>query len=242
MVGNRSDRFRLQQDYERSMQIAIDGPAAAGKSTVSQELARRLGFNYIDTGAMYRALTLLAIDNNIDCSDEPGLVSLIDRHNIEFDGTKILVDGDDVSRKIRGEQVTALVSYCCAPRGVRQRMVALQQKIAGETDSVMEGRDIGTVVLPNADLKIYMTATRRERAIRRKTDPSNPELKEAAIEKIEQDIETRDRIDSTREVDPLKVADDAIVMDTTGMSISEVADKIIEILHFNHKPKTPRST
>ena len=219
------------------MQIAIDGPAAAGKSSVSKELARRLGYKYIDTGAMYRSVTLLAIRNNLDCTDEESLVSLLEKHIIDVNDRVATIDGEDVSKEIRGEEVTSLVSICCTPKDVREKMVALQQKMAMECDSVMEGRDIGTVVLPNAELKIFMTASPLERAQRRQNDSANPELKNVDISKIESEIKRRDTLDSTREIAPLKAAKDAIALDSTGMSIDAVCDKIIEILkqkHFNH--------
>ncbi len=224
------------------MQIAIDGPAAAGKSSVSRRLAEKLGFLYIDTGAMYRALTLLAIRKGVDCGNEEGLMELLDEHEIRLEGREVLIDNENVTQSIRGKSVTALVSHCCAPRNVRQRMVELQRKMADRVDSVMEGRDIGTVVLPRAELKIFMTASSPERARRRKNDPSNPELREVDLDSIEKDIARRDELDSTREVAPLKPGPDSIHMDTTGMSIEEVTDRIIEMLNTKHKPKTPRST
>ncbi|MFP4458086.1 MAG: (d)CMP kinase [Candidatus Zixiibacteriota bacterium] len=229
------------------MKIAIDGPAASGKSTVSKEISDRLGYRYIDTGAMYRALTLLSIRENIGKSDEPALIQLLESHSIEVDVNKCFVDGEDVSKLIRTPDVTERVSYVCAPAGVRERMVRKQQNLAKQTEFsnkyngvVMEGRDISTVVLPDADLKIFMTASPLERARRRQSDPKNPELEGEDIEKIAEEIARRDKLDSEREVAPLKPAEDSIIMDTTGQSIQEVVDDIISKVnnlrqHINQK-------
>lgn len=210
--------------------VAIDGPAAAGKSTCAKSLAEKLGLTYINTGSMYRALTLLSIEHEVDPEDEAGLVDLLRKHEIKVDGNFAAIDDRDVSNEIRNDAVTNRVSIVCAHADVRELLVDMQRKMAAGNSVVMEGRDIGTVVLPRADVKIFMTASPRERAMRRKNDPKNPELKNVSIDEIASEIARRDRLDSEREVAPLKVAEDAITLDTTGQDIERVVDDLIRII------------
>jgi CMP/dCMP kinase len=212
------------------MIIAIDGPAGAGKSTIAKAVARKLTFLYIDTGAMYRALTLKAIENNIAVSDTARLIeaakkSAIDLSN-NLDGSlKVLLDGRDVTNDIRQVRITRLVSDIAKIKEVRSVMVDLQRKLARGKDSVLDGRDIGTVVFPDAHKKFYLDAQFSERAKRR-----YQELKSAGqdvtLSVIEEDLRNRDTIDSTRKYAPLKKAEDAIYIDTTNMTIEEVVDKV----------------
>ena len=212
------------------MIIAIDGPAGAGKSTVSKILAQRLGFLYIDTGAMYRALTLKSIEEKIDVKDAAALADMARNSSIDLvnagDGSlKVFLDGRDVSLEIREPRITKLVSDLAKIKDVRQIMVELQRKLGRQKDSVLDGRDIGTVVFPDADKKFYIDAEFLIRVNRR-----YKELKVVNQDIIEKDVESdllnRDTIDSTREIAPLKKAEDAILVDTTNLTIDEVVDKV----------------
>jgi len=217
------------------MIIAIDGPAGAGKSTVARITAQKLGFLYIDTGAMYRALTLKALEKKIDVKDTAALIemarsSVIDLVDNQDGALKVFLDGKDVSQPIRKPHITKLVSDIAKIKGVRQIMLALQRKMGQQRDSLLDGRDIGTVVFPEAERKFYIDADFKERVRRRYT-----ELKElgqdVTPEDIENDLRNRDKIDSTREFAPLKKADDAVYIDTTNMSIEEVVKKILECIN-----------
>jgi len=214
------------------MIIAIDGPAGAGKSTVARIIAKELGFLYIDTGAMYRALTLKALERKINAKDIPALIEMarstnIDLTNNQDSSLKILLDGRDVSSPIRQPRITRLVSDIAKIKGVREIMLGLQRKFGKLRDSVLDGRDIGTVVFPDADKKFYIDAEFSVRVRRR-----YKELKElnqdVTLKDIEKDLRNRDNIDSTREFAPLKKADDAIYIDTTNMAIEEVVQTILE--------------
>jgi CMP/dCMP kinase len=214
------------------MIVAIDGPAGAGKSTVAKILAKRLGFLYIDTGAMYRALTLKALENNIDIGDEHKINQLALKAGIDLrnnpDGTlSVFLDGRDVSLDIRKPQITQFVSDVSKIRGVRQVLVKLQRELGQRGDCVLEGRDIGTVVFPHAQKKFFINASAQVRANRR-----FQELKRlnqnVAENDVARDLSNRDKIDSTREVSPLCKAEDAIYIDTTGLTIEEVVEKMLE--------------
>jgi cytidylate kinase len=216
------------------MIIAIDGPAGAGKSTVARIIAQKLGFLYIDTGAMYRALTLKALERKINAKDIPALIEMarstnIDLTNNQDSSLKILLDGRDVSSPIRQPCITRLVSDIAKLKGVREIMLGLQRKFGKLRDSVLDGRDIGTVVFPDADKKFYIDAEFSVRVRRR-----YKELKElnqdVTLKDIEKDLRNRDNIDSTREFAPLKKADDAIYIDTTSMAIGEVVNKVLSYI------------
>ncbi len=224
--------------------IAIDGPVAAGKGTVSKLTAERLGFLYIDTGAMYRMTAFLALKHDVPFDDEPGLERLIlnsdmDMHNPtdqEKDGrlTTVMLDGEDVSWKIRTEEVSDGSSRVAQYPRVRQALVAKQQQIAQGKDVVMEGRDITYRVLPEADLKIFLTASDQVRAGRRHTQLQSRGV-DASLEEVYQDLLERDQRDSGREVDPLQIMPDAWVLDTSELAIEEVVEQIVA------KVKTMRS-
>lgn len=214
------------------MIIAIDGPAGAGKSTVAKILAHKLGFLYIDTGAMYRALTLKAMETKIDIKDTPRLIEMVSQAQIDLknnqDGSlKIFLDGKDVTEEIRHPRITKSVSDIAKIKGVREVMLKLQRRMGRQIDSVLDGRDIGTIVFPDADKKFYIDAKFEERVKRR-----YKELKElgqdVTLDDIEDDLRNRDTIDSTREFAPLKKAEDAIYIDTTNMTIDEVVEKILK--------------
>jgi cytidylate kinase len=207
--------------------LAIDGPAGSGKSTISSLIAKKMGWTHIDTGAMYRAVTLQAIELGIDLNDEKAY-SFLETSNIHYDFNKIFIDQRDVTEDIRSESVTKNVSLVSSFPYVRRKLVDLQKKAAAKGNIVMDGRDIGTVVLPHADLKIFLTANVEERAKRRLKE-NLKKGKQSEIEHVIKDIATRDEKDSTRKESPLRMADDAIILDTTHLTIDEVVSKIIDL-------------
>ncbi|MFA5084833.1 MAG: (d)CMP kinase [Candidatus Omnitrophota bacterium] len=213
--------------------VAIDGPAGSGKSTVSKIVAKKLALLYIDTGAMYRALTLKAMRLGLNLEDEDALVSLAKSSRIsleEKDKLNVFLDGEDVSLAIRTPDVTANVKYIARVPGVRHEMVALQRSIGQKYGgAILEGRDIGTVVFPNADYKFYLDASPEERAKRRCREliESGEAVSELSVKK---DILTRDNSDMKRSVGALKRCDDAIFIDTTDLSIDGVAEKILSYI------------
>lgn len=217
---------------EKRISIAIDGPAAAGKSTVAKIVAEGLEYIYIDTGAMYRALTYKAINSRTDLSNEAALMEILNGAVIELlpgkTGQIVLLDGTDVTNQIRSSDVTNNVSVVAAHEAVRVEMVKRQQRFAENGGVVMDGRDIGTHVLPNAEVKVFLLASVEERALRRHSEniekgyPSN-------LETLKQEIAQRDKFDSEREVAPLRKAKDAVEIDTTSLSIQQVVDKIMKL-------------
>ena len=217
----------------KKISIAIDGPAAAGKSTVAKIVAKKLGYVYIDTGAMYRALTFKAIKNNIDVNNEMELSNLLSNITIKLipeEGTqKVFIDDVDVSEPIRTPEVTRNVSFVAKHSLVREKMVDLQRGYAVNGGVVMDGRDIGTHVLIDAEVKIFMIASVDERAQRRHIENVKNGF-ESDFEQLKIEIATRDRIDSEREVSPLKKADDAISLDTTSKNIDDVVNEILTIV------------
>lgn len=209
-------------------QIAIDGPAASGKSTISKLLANKLGFQYLDTGAMYRAVTLKALNSKINLENEEEY-SFLENTTIEFIDNKIHLDGVDVSKEIRTLEVTNNASLVAKFGYVRSRLVAMQQKLAESQNIIVDGRDIGTVVLPNANLKIFLTASVRVRAIRRMKENETRGII-LNLEETEKDIEVRDYKDSHREIGPLTQADDAVLVDTSDLSVEEVIETITRLV------------
>ena len=209
--------------------IAIDGPSASGKSTVAKLIAKKLNFTYIDTGAMYRAFTLAVIEANLDPKSEKESDSLIGKISISFDEVNHITLNDvDVSQRVRENDVANNVSYIASYKNIRLHLVDLQRKIAENKSVVMDGRDIGTYVLPNADLKIYQVATAEERAKRRYKENLEKGI-ETTYEDCLKNINTRDYIDSHRSFCPLHPAEDSVEVNTTNMSIEEVVDTIINI-------------
>ncbi len=209
--------------------IAIDGPAGAGKSTIAKIIARRLNYIYIDTGAMYRALTLKALNQGLNLDDEDMLARLAYDTEIRLKvEDRVLLDGIDVTEEIRSNKVSNNVSLVAKVKKVREVMVTLQQDMAKEGGVVMDGRDIGTVVLPNADYKFFLTASVKERARRRYQDLCQAG-EEVDLHQIEQEISRRDEMDKDREISPLKQAEDAIEVDSTCLSIDEVVKEILTI-------------
>ncbi|HEY3297606.1 MAG TPA: (d)CMP kinase [Armatimonadota bacterium] len=215
----------------KKISIAIDGPAGAGKTTVAREVARRLGYKYIDTGAMYRAAALKSLELGIPLEDEDAVVKMTGEMNIDFaegDGSRIYVDGVDVSKSIRTPEVTRLSSPISAISGVRRHLVAQQRHLAGSGGVVMEGRDIGSVVLPDAELKVFLTASIEERA-RRRCEERTASGMMSDIECIKQEIGERDHRDSTRDDSPLVKAAGAVEVITDGLSVEQVIERIIEL-------------
>ena len=214
------------------MNIAVDGPAGAGKSTIARLAAKELGFIYVDTGAMYRAIALYLIDNDTDINNEAALKAALDNINInivyENNVQHVFLNLQDVSTEIRSEKVGKMASTSSALAPVREKLLDLQRDIAAKNDVIMDGRDIGTNILPNAELKIYLTASVDVRAERRYKElqlhGENPDLEE-----IKKGIEQRDYQDMNREIAPLKQAEDAVYLDTSDMDIPEVVDKIIQL-------------
>lgn len=204
--------------------VAIDGPAGAGKSSIAKATAAEIGFIYVDTGALYRSVALFALENGLD-SD--GLVKSLDKINVslEFvDGSQhVILNGADVSAKIRTAEVSMNASKVSAIPEVREFLFGLQKKIAAENNIIMDGRDIGTVVLPDADLKIFLTASAEERANRRFKEMTDSGI---TYEQVLEDIKQRDYNDMHRDIAPLKQAEDAVLLDTTGMTIEEVRNRL----------------
>ena len=211
------------------MNIAIDGPAGAGKSTIAKKVAAKLNFVYVDTGAMYRSIALYVINNGVDPDSEADMANALDKIDVSIayeDGAQhIFLNGEDVSTEIRQEAVGNMASKVATKAAVRAKLLDLQRNLAASQDVIMDGRDIGTFVLPNAELKIYLTASVEERADRRYKElvekGQTPDL-----EQIKKDIEARDYQDMHRDIAPLKQADDAILIDSSDMTIDEVVDKI----------------
>lgn len=214
------------------MNIAIDGPAGAGKSTIAKLAAKGLGFLYVDTGAMYRAIGLYLLENEVDYNEESQLLEALDKINIEIkyvDGVqRVILNDRDVSEAIRREEVGQAASTTSALKPVRAKLLDLQRDIAAKNDVIMDGRDIGTNILPNAELKIYLTASVEVRAQRR-----YKELVEKGetpdFEEVKKGIEQRDYQDMNRDIAPLRQAEDAVLVDTSDMTIDEVVTRITEL-------------
>ncbi|MBI4982080.1 MAG: (d)CMP kinase [Candidatus Omnitrophica bacterium] len=216
------------------MNIAIDGPAGAGTSTIAKIIAQKLGFLYIDTGAMYRALTFKVLEEGVDIRNTVEIINLARKTSIDLinnpDGSlKVMLDSKDVSREIREPRITKHVSDIAKIKEVRDVMLTLQRNLGNRGNSILDGRDIGTVVFPNAEKKFYLDAYLGERANRRHKELHGLGQK-VSLCSVEADLQNRDTIDSTREVAPLKKADDAVYIDTTNLNIEQVAEKVLTYL------------
>ena len=215
-----------------SFNIAIDGPAGAGKSTIAKKVASRFGYIYVDTGAMYRAMALFLLREGVDPADEKAVsersgeaditIRYVDKEQVVF------LNGENVNGLIRTEEVGNMASATSVNGNLRKKLVELQQKLAAQENVVMDGRDIGTVVLPDAQLKVYLTASVEVRADRRFKELTEKGVS-CDLEQIKEDIRDRDHRDMTREISPLKQAEDAILVDSSDMTIQEVVDKISQL-------------
>ncbi|MDY2589551.1 MAG: (d)CMP kinase [Agathobacter sp.] len=213
--------------------IAIDGPAGAGKSTIAKKLAKELGYVYVDTGAMYRAMAYYFLTNNISSDDEAAIAKACDNVNVSIayknNEQQVLLNGENISDKIRNEEVGNMASATSVYPVVRTKLVELQRQLAQKENVIMDGRDIGTVVLPNANVKIYLTASSKVRAQRRFDELTEKGIS-CKFDEIEKDIIDRDYRDMHRETSPLKQADDAVLLDSSDMDIDAVIEKMKEII------------
>ena len=221
--------------------IAIDGPAGSGKGTITKRVANKIGFLRLDTGALYRCLTLEVIRNKIEINDIQKMVDIVRNMKIEFVPNEdmneldyVFLNKENVTKEIRSNEVNNIISVISSIKEVRNEMLHIQREIAKEKDTIMEGRDIGTVIFPNADLKIYLNADIEERARRRYKENIEKGIT-TNYEEVLQILKNRDKIDMEREVAPLKKAEDAIEIDSTNMSIEEVVDKVVELYYNKFK-------
>ncbi len=209
--------------------IAIDGPTASGKSTTAREVAKRLGYSHINTGSMYRAFAIYASEWGVTSADDSRIAELSQRAYIDFDENgNILLEGRDVTKDIQAPEIAQLASSLAVLPKVREKMVALQQEIGKDGGSVLDGRDIGTVVFPDAELKIYLIANAQTRAVRRKLELETAG-KDMPLDKLIKEIEERDRRDSERELSPLRKASDAIELDTSKLKVGEQIEKVVDL-------------
>jgi len=220
-----------RENMEKIVSVAIDGPAAAGKSTVAKKVARILGFTYIDTGAMYRAFTNAVIEKGLDPKKEDQAVTLIPGMTIDLleDG-RVVCNGEDVTKVIRQPLVSGNVSFIAAMKPVRLALVEMQRAMAEKKSVVMDGRDIGTYVLPNAQVKIFQIASVETRAVRRYEENLEKGIN-TTLKEVEDDVRNRDRIDSTRDFAPLKAAPDSVFIDTSYMTVDEAVESVLKIIH-----------
>lgn len=215
---------------EKKISIALDGPAAAGKSTVAKKVAKILNITYVDTGAMYRSVTLFALMNNVDPKNEKEVCMLIPKIEINMDeNDNIFLNHQNVTKEIRSREVAENVSYIASYKDVRIFLVDQQRKIASASSVIMDGRDIGSYVLPNADVKIYQIASVSKRARRRYEENISKNIS-CTYDDIHNEILKRDYIDSHRDFSPLKKADDAVVLDTSNLTVNEVVQEVLKII------------
>ena len=216
-----------------SFVVAIDGPAGSGKGTIAKKISKELGLVNLDTGATYRCVALQSIKENVPLSDEKGIIKLLDNINIQFEISEptdiVILNGKDVTKDIRTKEVTNIVSQVSSIKEVRFKMVDIQRKMAQGKNVVMEGRDIGTYVFPNADVKIYLDATLEERAKRRYKENVEKGIY-TTYEEVVENLELRDKNDKAKEIGALKVAEDAIIIDSTKLSIEQVVEKVKNII------------
>lgn len=210
--------------------IALDGPAGAGKSTVARMVAKELGYVYVDTGAMYRTITWKVLKNGIPLTDTQAIARVAAQTRISLRpgtlGQTVAADGQDVTEEIRSKEINQNVSHVAAVPEVREILVSMQKEIACGKGVVMDGRDIGTSVLPDAEVKVFLTASARKRAERRYLEMK---VRDMTLEELERDIERRDQLDRGREVSPLRQADDAVLLDSTDMTLDEVVHAVLEL-------------
>ncbi len=220
----------------KALQIAIDGPGGAGKSTVAKAVAQELGLFYVDTGAMYRAIAYKALKNDIEVFDETTISLMVEDTKVILNHSSdqlVWCDEEDVTSEIRSPEISRVVSVIATYPKVRQRLVTLQREEAKRGGVVMDGRDIGTYVLPQADLKIFLTATAEERTRRRWLE-LQANGKAVKLEEVSHDLEKRDRLDMERGISPLVPAEDAVILDTTGLQVNEIVERIVMLLKGCH--------
>ena len=217
-------------NVEKRLIIAIDGPSGAGKGTVARALAARLGYRHIDTGAMYRAVAWKATQEGLDLADEAAVAALGERATFDVEAGRIAIDGHDVRAAIRTPEMDKAAASVARHPSVRRVLVTRQREFGAGGGVVMEGRDIGTVVFPHADVKIYLDASPEERARRRAADPAHTSSKTAQLSDVATALAERDKSDSTRAVSPLAIAPDATVVDTTGIAVDAVLDRVMQII------------
>ena len=210
--------------------IAIDGPSGAGKGTVARGIAARLGYRHVDTGAMYRAVAWKALHDGVDIHDEAAVAAVGERATFDLESGRVMVDGHDVARAIRTPEIDAAAAAVARHPAVRAVLVRRQRRMGESGDIVMEGRDIGTVVFPDADVKVYLDASPEERARRRAADPAHAASQKSVLAEIATALAERDLSDSTRAASPLSQAADALVIDTTAMPIDTVIDRVIALV------------
>jgi cytidylate kinase len=211
--------------------VAIDGPSGAGKGTVARAVAARLGYRHVDTGAMYRAVAWRALHDGVAVTDEAAVAAIGERATFDLEHGRIAIDGHDVAAAIRTPEIDAAAAAVARHPAVRRVLVARQRALGKHGGVVMEGRDIGTVVFPDADLKIYLDASPDERARRRATDPAHAASKSTILTEVATALAERDKSDSTRAASPLAVAPDAVVIDTTGLPIADVIDRVTALVN-----------
>jgi cytidylate kinase len=209
--------------------VAVDGPAGSGKSTISKLVAKKYGLTYLDTGAMYRMAALYALDNGIDLDKQEEVSKMLENLKIDIDGDKFYLNDRDVSHDIRTPRVTSVVSKTATIKAIREKLVDLQREIGSGKKVILDGRDIGTVVFPNADLKVFLVASPEERAARRLKEYEEKGI-EADYDSVLTSIKERDYIDSNREESPLKKAEDAVEVDTSNLNIEEVSCEISNLI------------
>ena len=214
--------------------VSIDGPAGSGKSTTAKFVAQKLGFLYIDTGAMYRAATLRVLALGVNPHDERNVVEVVTDSDIKLINRKgtqrVLLNKKDVTKDIRSPKVTRFVSLISSYRGVREHLVALQREMAENNNVICEGRDIGTVVFPNADLKIYIDCSTEERAKRRHLDLQAANVR-TTVEQVKQELKNRDKMDSERELSPLRIPEGAEIIDTTNLTIEDQVKRLLDLIY-----------
>jgi cytidylate kinase len=220
----------MQDSPPRPLIIAIDGPSGAGKGTLAREIARRLNYRHLDTGAMYRAVAWKALQDGIPLDDEDALAVLAHGSSLDVGPSSVIIDGHDVTAAIRTPEIDRVAAQVSRLPSVRAALVLLQRKAGEQGAIVVEGRDVGTVVFPGADVKIYLDAAPDERARRRAADPAHGVIRTAAVAEVASELEARDLSDRTRAMSPLVKAPDAIAVDTTGLSVEETVEKVLGIV------------